>query len=113
MGWTKWRPLMTPSSFEEPEVEWNQPGCYELALAGPRGGRREIVYVGRSVDLASRLQEHGHFGSHLADDLDAALRDRRWIWYRVWRHDSEQEAIAFEGRLLDRFDYPWNIQHNS
>ena len=43
------------------------PACYELSVAGPRGGQCTITYCGHTVNEKARLSNYGRDGSQLAE----------------------------------------------
>lgn len=63
--WTRWRKIADRKYSYPVKSYWNGPACYELAIAGPRGGRLKIVYVGETNNLVGRMEEYADRGSHL------------------------------------------------
>jgi hypothetical protein len=112
MGWTSWRKLAERSDWYD-EFDWDGPACYELALAGPRGGDLRIVYVGETSNEHARMATYGRDGSHLAEIIQQHLRAGWCIWYRAESKKSKREAVAMQNRMLARFMYDWNVQLNS
>lgn len=109
MGWTAWRKIAEGTSWFDDDFDHDGPSCYELALAGPRGGDKMIVYVGETCDENGRMTAYAVDGSHLAAEIRSHLR-RGWsLWYRAWAHDTKVSAKAMQDRLLAEYDYPWNI----
>lgn len=113
MPWTTWRKLAERSEWYDDQFDWNGPACYELSIAGSRGGNRRIVYVGETANERRRMVTYGRDGSHLASIIQTHLRNGWALWYRAQTMSSKEAAIAMQQRMLDRFQYDWNIQLNS
>ena len=113
MGWTNWRKIADQYEWFDDELDWNGPACYELAIAGPRGGDRRPVYVGETINERQRVIAYASHGSHLSHIVNQHLRDGWTLWYRAQAMDSKAQAKALQDRLLSRFDYDWNILLNT
>ena len=113
MGWTDWRKLAEDDKWSDDSLDWEGPSCYELAVAGPEGGDLEQVYVGETENEARRMKEYASSGSHLEEEINKCLRDGWSLWYRAQAFDTKDEAVELEKRLLEKFDYPWNIKNNT
>jgi len=111
-GWTRWRKIADRDQWFDDALNWEGPACYELAIAGPRGGDLTIVYVGETANERKRMSEYASHGSHLSDTIESHLKRGRHLYYRAQGKKSKQEAVAMQNRLLDGFDYDWNIQRN-
>jgi len=112
MGWTKWRKLAEGNKWYGDIFDWDGPACYELALAGPRAGDLEIMYVGETDNEKRRMSQYGAYGSHIRKEINRALRDGWILWYRAQTFDIKKNAKAFQKGLLKKYDYPWNIINN-
>jgi hypothetical protein len=113
MGWTNWRKIADRYEWYDDELEWDGPACYELAIAGPRGGDLRPVYVGETSNEGRRVASYARSGSHLSEIVDEHLRCGWTLWYRAQAAPTKAAAIAMQDRLLDRFGYDWNLQLNS
>ena len=112
MSWTRWRLIATRREWFDDQLDWDGPACYELSVAGPRGGDRQVVYVGETGNEKKRVAAYARSGSHLSEIVADHLRDGWCLWYHAWAKDSKAEAVAMENRLLRDFDYDWNILLN-
>jgi hypothetical protein len=72
MPWTDWRKIADRNSYFSEVLYWDGPCCYELALGGPRGGIRFIIYTGETRNERQRMLAYGRHGSHLSKILNAA-----------------------------------------
>jgi hypothetical protein len=70
MGWTEFRKIAESSTWYDDEFDWEGPACYELAIAGPRGGGLRPVYVGETKNEKKRIAAYASHGSHLSDIID-------------------------------------------
>lgn len=109
MGWTDWRKIAEGSSWFDDDLDYDGPCCYELAVAGPRGGDLMVVYVGETCDEERRILAYAVDGSHLRDEIYDHLRRGWTLWYRAWSHDTKRSARAMQDRLLSGYKYPWNL----
>jgi hypothetical protein len=112
MAWTRWRKIAQGRHFFSEELDWDGPACYELALAGPRGGNLRIVYVGETVNERSRVIAYASHGSHLSKIIANHLRRGWCLFYRAQAKGSKFEAVCMQNSLLSKFDYDWNILLN-
>lgn len=113
MGWTGWRKIADNQGWYGDELDWDGPACYELAIAGPRGGNLRPVYIGETGNERRRVVAYASHGSHLAEIIDDHLRRGWTIWYRAQGLKSKVAAVAMQNKLLQRFEYDWNIQLNA
>jgi hypothetical protein len=113
MAWTNWRLLADRSSWYSDLFDHVGPACYELSIAGPRGGNRTITYCGHTVNEKARLSNYGRDGSHLATIIVRHLRQGWFLYYRARACTTKDKAEAMERRMLDKYDYPWNILLNN
>ena len=112
MAWTRWRKIADRRHWFPEALDWNGPACYELALAGPRGGDLRIVYVGETVNEHSRVVAYASRGSHLAEIIASHLRRGWCLFYRAQAKVSKAEAVRMQNSLLADYDYDWNILLN-
>ena len=109
-GWTEWKRLAERSAwFDDDFDEYDGPACYELALAGPRGGDLDIMYVGETNHEKARIIQYAQNGSHLSDVIAMDLRKGWTLWYRAQAKSSKKLAKAMQDRLLASYSYPWNL----
>lgn len=113
MGWTNWRLLADKKEWHSATFDHDGPACYELAIAGPRGGNLKEVYVGHTVNEKKRLSRYGRDGSHLAEIIQSHLRNGWCLYYRARAKGSKIEAEVMERRMLSKYDYDWNLKLNS
>lgn len=113
MGWTQWRRIADSGGWYGEELDWDGPACYELAIAGPRGGDVRPVYVGETSNERKRVVAYASHGSHLSAIIDDHLRDGWTLWYRAQACDTKAAAVTKQNTLLERFEYDWNVQLNA
>ena len=113
MGWTKWRKIADSYEWYDDELDWDGPACYELAIAGPRGGDLKPVYVGETSNERRRVANYARSGSHLSEIVDEHLRRGWTLCYRAQAAPTKAAGEAMQDRLLDRFEYDWNLQLNT
>ena len=73
--WTAWRRIAEHGHWYDDALDWDGPACYELAVAGPRGGNLHIVYVGETQNEKKRVANYARTGSHLSTIIHDHLRD--------------------------------------
>lgn len=101
-------------------------GIYEWAAVGTFLGQPDhvVVYVGSTCRdkpgaLRRRILEYCNNGSHNKDLINEALERGYEFWVRVkivtgchpYKEDAEV-AEDMENKLLDRYDYAWNVRRN-
>ncbi len=111
--WTRWREIAMKGFWYEEELDWDGPACYELALAGPRGGNLRIFYVGETVNERRRVVSYARHGSHLSEIIHDHLNDGWHLFYRARSAASKGEAVQMQDNLLRQYDYDWNIVLNT
>lgn len=103
----------TGNRLSRPEIRKHFPeksGIYELELQ--KNGKHIPVYVGSSSQVADRLYEYSTSGSHKKSEIDQALKDGYSLNARSKNSPSKTKAVEEENKLLDKFDYAWNIKQN-
>ncbi len=113
MGWTYWRKLAEGDEWFDEVFDYDGPACYELGTGGPRGGNIESMYVGETANEKKRMAAYACSGSHLAEIIAKHLRDGWSLYYRAQTKPSKEAAKAVQDRLLEQFDYDWNIRLNT
>ncbi len=113
MGWTHWRKIANQHHWYSEELDWDGPACYQLSIAGPRGGGRIIVYVGETSNEMKRMAAYAQHGSHLSEIIAWHLKQGVHLYYRAKAAKSKNDAIKFQNSLLSKLDYDWNIQLNT
>ena len=111
-AWTKWRKIADNRHWYSEELDWDGPACYELAIAGSRGGDLRIVYVGETSNERKRVVAYASHGSHLPKIINYHLRQGWCLFYRAQLRTSKAAAIRTQNNLLARYEYDWNIQLN-
>ena len=111
--WTRWRHIAEHGHWHDDELDWDGPACYELAVAGPRGGDLRIVYVGETLNEKKRVANYARSGSHLAKIIQDHLRDGWHLYYRARAADSKASAVQMQNNLLLKYNYDWNISLNT
>lgn len=111
-GWTRWRRIANKREWFDAELDWDGPACYELAIAGPRGGDMRIVYVGETINERRRVADYARSGSHLADIVARHLAQDWNLFYRARAHKSKAAARRMQDAMLKRWDYDWNLLLN-
>ena len=111
--WTDWRHIAEHGIWFSEALDWDGPACYELAIAGPRGGDRHIVYVGETTNERKRLAAYARSDSHLSAIIRKHLRDGWHLWYRARAAESKAHAVEMQDNLLHRYDYDWNLKLNT
>lgn len=112
MGWTKWRKIADSRFWYDDQMDWPGPACYELSIAGARGGGRRIVYVGETANERRRISTYARSGSHLRQIIAEHLDDGWHLFYRACTAKAKEDAVQMQNRLLRRFEYDWNIVLN-
>jgi hypothetical protein len=112
VAWTTWRLLAEGREWCDADFDYDGAACYQLSIAGPRGGNRHIVYCGHTGNEKERMTQYGRDGSHLAEIIRQHLNKNWSLSYRGWCCDSKEDAAAMERRLLNKFKFPWNIVLN-
>ncbi len=87
------------------------PGCY-LWLGDPnenRGsiqgdGNSRVLYIGKSVNLRSRVRQYLHSEDYKTRFLMNRVRDIEWV-----TTDNELEALLLENTLIKRHKPPYNV----
>jgi hypothetical protein len=102
--------IATPQEWFPEALDWDGPACYELAIAGPRGGDLRIVYVGETVNEEQRVAAYARSGSHLAPIIASHLRKGWLLYYRAQAMPSKAAAKQTQDSLLAQYDYDWNLQ---
>ena len=113
-------------TLDNSEIESNVghgiPGVYELAQKSAKSGKSSVVYVGMSCNVRERLKDH-HFrrrisyaGIERTSNLRRYVEDVRKrgmeICFRWLALTSGRQAKEVESELLEKYDYPWNIDEN-
>jgi len=112
-GWTDWRLIANAEEWFDDELDWDGPACYELAIAGPRGGDLRIVYVGETTNERKRVATYARSGSHLADIIAEHLDDGWSLYYRAQATPTKAAAKRMQDSLLSHHEYDWNVLLNS
>ena len=112
MGWTRWRKLADQHYWYPETLSWDGPACYELAIAGPRGGGLRIMYIGETDNERRRLSVYARTGSHLSRVITAHLEAGFCLYYRAQAMPTKNAAFQMQNRMLRRFEYRWNKQLN-
>ena len=107
--WTEWRKIADKRNWYSESFDWHGPACYELALAGPRGGGLRIVYVGETINERKRIATYAASGSHLSSEIAQHLAKGWCLFYRARIAKSKEEAVKTQNALLKKYDYDWNI----
>lgn len=89
MAWTGWRLLAERNIWHSEDFDHDGPACYQLSIAGPRGGKRRIVYCGHTINERERMSSYGRDGSHLAEIIEHHLKDGWCLYYRGWTFRSK------------------------
>ena len=115
MSWTiDWR-LLAKKGERYDVWDYEGPACYELSIAGPKGGGRKIPYIGHTSNTKERLTSHARGDTDLAEIIDSHLNDGWLLDFRVWVFDTKEEAQETERRLFERNNdpdkYGWNAIH--
>lgn len=111
-GWTEWREIARGREWFDDSLDWDGPACYELAIAGPRGGDLHIVYVGETTNEKRRVAAYARSGSHLADLIATHLRDGWSLYYRAQAMSRKAAAKRMQDSLLLHHEYDWNTLMN-
>jgi len=106
--WTNLRKISDRDSWYDGNFDYEGPACYELAIAGPRGGAPRIVYVGETGNERARLSCYARHGSHLSEIIDWHLAHGWHLYYRAYALASKEAAKGMQDSRLSRFFYAWN-----
>lgn len=110
--WTDWRLIANGKHWYDDQLDWDGPACYELAIAGPRGGDLRIVYVGETSNEKNRVASYARSGSHLSKIINWHLREGWSLYYRGCGCDTKRKALDMQNRMLGNYKYDWNKQLN-
>jgi hypothetical protein len=110
--WTEWKLIADKYRYYTEDFDYNEPSCYELGIRKLKGGKVHPVYVGETVNERLRIHQYAISGSHLTKIINWHLRNGWLLFYRGQAKKSKREAIKMQNRLLDKYDYDWNIQLN-
>jgi hypothetical protein len=111
--WTAWRKIADRLGWYSESLDWDGPACYELAIAGPRGGDLRIVYVGETSNEKRRVVAYASHGSHLSRIINWHLREGWHLFYRAQAVRSKKVAVQMQDNLLARWKYDWNNRLNT
>jgi hypothetical protein len=106
--WTGVRKIADQHAWYSDCFDHDGPACYELILAGPRGGSLRIVYVGETGNERTRLTCYARNGSHLSKLIDWHLARGWTLYYRAQATVSKNAAKRMQDNRLARYFYPWN-----
>lgn len=82
------------------------PGCYLWhAPAAREGDGGRVVYVGKAIDLRSRVRSY--FGRHAGAKAQLITRDAERLEYIVT--ENEVEALILEANLIKRYQPHYNV----
>ena len=59
-----------------------------------------------------RINEYCTNGSHKEDFMNEALTEGYELWVRVKTSEGKKDAEDMENKLLEKYDFAWNIQKN-
>ena len=110
--WTDWRRIADRYGWYSETLDWDGPACYELGIAGARGGQLQIVYVGETGNEHKRVAAYAQHGSHLSNLIHRHLISGWHLYYRGSAVASKLAAVTMQNNLLRRWDYPWNTVLN-
>lgn len=92
-----------------------QPGCYLWHAPArdakapsdgiDRGARGSVIYVGKAIDLRSRVRSY--FGRHVGQKAQLITRDAERLEYIVT--ENEVEALILEANLIKRYKPHYNV----
>ena len=106
--WTGLRKIADRHQWYGHQFDYDGPACYELAIAGPRGGSPKIVYVGETGNERARLSCYARHGSHLSVLIDRHLELGWSLYYRAQALNSKEAAKRMQDGRLASFFYAWN-----
>jgi hypothetical protein len=106
--WTGMRKIADAQTWYTDCFDHEGAACYELVLAGPRGGSPQVVYVGETGNERARLSCYARNGSHLSELINLHLAHGWSLYYRAQALDSKEAAKKMQDSRLARFFYPWN-----
>lgn len=111
-NWTDWRKIADKYKWYPDSFDWDGPACYELAIAGPKGGGLKVVYVGETKNEQKRIAAYASHGSHLSEIIDWHLKQGWILFYHAQAKESKAAAKEMQDNLLNGNEYPWNKQLN-
>src|ERR1700689_2415059 len=111
-AWTRWRMIANHDEWFCDFLDWDGPACYELAIAGPHGGKLQPVYIGETKNERKRIIAYASHGSHLATIIKWHLKQGWHLYYRAQIKNSKKKAALMQNRLLEKFKYDWNVLLN-
>ena len=113
MRWTNWRKIAEKDYWYGESLDWDGPACYELAVAGARGGKRKTVYVGETSNEKKRISTYARNGSHLSEIIHNHLEEGWHLYYHAILTRTKEEAVQLQNNLLGKYIYEWNKKLNS
>ena len=103
MRWTNWRKIADKDYWYTESLDWGGPACYELAIAGPRGGSRKTVYVGETNSEKRRMSTYAKNGSHLSELINAHLEAGWHLYYHAILTETKEKAVLLFDNLGSNF----------
>jgi excinuclease UvrABC nuclease subunit len=113
MRWTNWRKIADKDYWYTESLDWDGPACYELAIAGSRGGKQKTVYVGETKNEKRRISTYAKNGSHLSEFINAHLDNGWHLYYHAILTQTKESAVQLQNNLLATYNYEWNKKLNS
>ena len=110
--WTRPRLIATLDTWYVDAYDYEGPACYELIVAGPRGGNLCEKYIGETDNERRRLQTYARYGSHLKELIEDALQNGNRLYYRAHAHPTKELAKRMQDKMLALYNYPWNKMLN-
>lgn len=106
--WTYPRLIASDGIWFMDSFDYDGAACYELGLAGPRGGEMHWKYVGETNNERKRMSCYARHGSHLSNLIDEALAEGWHLYYKAHAFPNKELAKRMQDRFLLNYDYPWN-----
>ncbi len=110
--WSEWILLADYENEFSDHIDDHGPACYELGLAEEGEDDVDPVYIGETKNLFNRASSYAIDGSHLYEIIDGHLKDGFELYIRFQLFKTKEYAKEYQDRMLDKWDYDWNIQRN-
>lgn len=113
--WSEWILIAEHKNYDTDLIDDCGPACYELGLLerGSWFGSVDPMYIGETNNLKSRATSYGRDGSHLNKIIHSHLKRGFNLYIRFQLFHEKEYAKKFQDKMLDKFNYSWNIQRNS
>ena len=128
-GWSDWYTIFLSRRgrviCEDKLKDLKYKRCAIYEWRAVRNGESYVVYVGSTCrdpntaqcargtcSLIQRVKEYASNRPHKVELIDDALGKGFNLQIRFKKYNTQEEALEFEHKHLDKFDYAWNKRRN-